>query len=356
MLIYRCQNNSHYSHNVRYQVLLDCERKHNTKDSNYETLARAIAERVRDEVGETHWMNARRIQKQMIIIRQKKKLGALHQSKQHSQDWIADEAIEAAETISSVSQGSQSPSLDWNSSDSGSSTCAKTTSRSSSCCTSNTSSDNQRPIKKRPTEKKQRWEERMLLAFENVNNSDCTTQEDTISRSDCKARNRYSSSNSSSSSSSSNEEMEVAEIMSTMSKGSLCLSSDSAHSKLRLAGANTSSTSMLVVAMNIWNRNRKSPTTSDGSTSSFHRKLGSTVEFSSEQSLKNRKNGDTAVSNKKNEGWGNDISITQPQGNMFLNYLLSSRVPDGKPTTTADGRHFCRPTDLLRSHHLQGSC
>ena len=247
------------------QVLEDCERKQRTKDSNYETLADAISKRLRDSIGENHWTKARRIQKQMIVIRQKKKLRAFQgaaqrsQSKRHSQHWMISEAIEAAETISSMSQGSLSPSLHSKSSEGGSTTCAKTTSRSSSSLTSNISSDNQRPIKKRPIKKEQRWEERMLLAFENVNSvTDCTTQEGSTSQSDCKARNRYSSSNSSSSSSS-NEEMEVAETMSTMSKGSLCLPSDSNTSKLGLADARETSASMLVVAMNIWNKNRKSP-------------------------------------------------------------------------------------------------
>ena len=97
------------------QVLEDCERKQRTKDSNYDTLADAISKRLRDSIGENHWTNACRIQKQMIVIRQKKKLRAFQgaaqssQSKRHSQHWMISEAIEAAETISFMSQGSQSP-------------------------------------------------------------------------------------------------------------------------------------------------------------------------------------------------------------------------------------------------------
>lgn len=59
------------------EVLKDCERKHNTKDSKYGTLADAIGERVRDAVGEAHWAQARKIQKQLALNQQKKKLAAM---------------------------------------------------------------------------------------------------------------------------------------------------------------------------------------------------------------------------------------------------------------------------------------
>jgi hypothetical protein len=98
---------------------------------------------------------------------------------------------------------------------------------------------------------------------------------------------------------------------------------------------------------------------SNGSTSSFYRKLGSTVEFSSEESLQKRKSGDLAVdsrrmnavsaSNMKNEGWGNDVPMARPQGNMFLNFLLSSRVPEGEPSTTAEVQRFYTPTSKSSS-------
>jgi len=52
-------------------VLKDCERKQNSKDSKYETLADAISERVRDAVGETHWARARQIQKQLELKRER---------------------------------------------------------------------------------------------------------------------------------------------------------------------------------------------------------------------------------------------------------------------------------------------
>jgi hypothetical protein len=54
-------------------VLKDCERKQNSKDSKYESLADAISERVRDAVGETHWARARQIQKQLALNQQKKR-------------------------------------------------------------------------------------------------------------------------------------------------------------------------------------------------------------------------------------------------------------------------------------------
>ena len=54
-------------------MLKDCERKQNSKDSKYETLADAISERVRDAVGETHWARARQIQKQLALNQQKKR-------------------------------------------------------------------------------------------------------------------------------------------------------------------------------------------------------------------------------------------------------------------------------------------
>lgn len=97
------------------QVLKDCERKHNTKDSKYETLADAIGERVRDAVGENHWAQARKIQKQLVINQQRKKLkamkgqaaksalqrlqtGASPQQKQQA----ADDAMEAAKAMSAL--------------------------------------------------------------------------------------------------------------------------------------------------------------------------------------------------------------------------------------------------------------
>lgn len=59
------------------QILKDCERKHKSGDSKYGTLADAINERLRDAVGETHWTQARRIQQQLVINQQVKKLRAL---------------------------------------------------------------------------------------------------------------------------------------------------------------------------------------------------------------------------------------------------------------------------------------
>mmetsp|Transcript_7936 Transcript_7936/g.15001 ORF Transcript_7936/g.15001 Transcript_7936/m.15001 type:complete len:348 (+) Transcript_7936:98-1141(+) len=58
-------------------VLKDCERKQKTNNSKYPTLADAINERLRDAVGETHWTQARKIQKQLVINQQLKKLKAL---------------------------------------------------------------------------------------------------------------------------------------------------------------------------------------------------------------------------------------------------------------------------------------
>ena len=81
----------------------------------------------------------------------------------------------------------------------------------------------------------------------------------------------------------------------------------------------------------------------NGSTSRFYNKLGSTVEFSSEQSLKKRKSGDfsvdsrrmndMSVSKRKNEDWGSNApTATTQQGNMFMN-LLSTRVPEGRASS-----------------------
>jgi len=103
-------------------VLKDCERKHNTKDSKYNTLADAIAERVRDCVGESHWIQARKIQKQLAANQQKKRLkamakravaaqsrkGGLEGKNQYpgqvSRRFSNDKAMEAAKTISIMSQ------------------------------------------------------------------------------------------------------------------------------------------------------------------------------------------------------------------------------------------------------------
>eukprot|EP00571_Detonula_confervacea_P001081 CAMPEP_0172314758 /NCGR_PEP_ID=MMETSP1058-20130122/23323_1 /TAXON_ID=83371 /ORGANISM="Detonula confervacea, Strain CCMP 353" /LENGTH=164 /DNA_ID=CAMNT_0013028705 /DNA_START=176 /DNA_END=670 /DNA_ORIENTATION=- len=58
------------------EILKDCERKHNTKDSKYETLAEAIADRLRDAVGEAHWTNAWKIQKQLVADQRRRKVNA----------------------------------------------------------------------------------------------------------------------------------------------------------------------------------------------------------------------------------------------------------------------------------------
>jgi len=104
------------------EVLKDCERKHRTKDSKYESLAEAIAERVRDAVGEAHWLQARKIQKQLAVNQQKKKMKAvqaqrqLNQQKQEEQQklpqneaqgLLRDETMEAAKTITALSQALQ---------------------------------------------------------------------------------------------------------------------------------------------------------------------------------------------------------------------------------------------------------
>lgn len=107
------------------EVLKDCERKHNTKDSKYETLADAINERVRDAVGESHWAQARKIQKQLMINQQRKKLKAMkgsasksssssaaairppprqQSSPQQQKPQGADEALEAAKTMSALAR------------------------------------------------------------------------------------------------------------------------------------------------------------------------------------------------------------------------------------------------------------
>jgi len=122
--------------------LKDCERKHNTKDSKYETLADAINERVRDAVGENHWAQARKIQKQLVINQQRKKLRAMKGLARRSQSsssgnqtssssaattssssaassaaaakrpelkQASNEAMEAAVTMSALAQGSAHP-------------------------------------------------------------------------------------------------------------------------------------------------------------------------------------------------------------------------------------------------------
>eukprot|EP00578_Thalassiosira_sp_NH16_P014611 CAMPEP_0181123582 /NCGR_PEP_ID=MMETSP1071-20121207/25986_1 /TAXON_ID=35127 /ORGANISM="Thalassiosira sp., Strain NH16" /LENGTH=199 /DNA_ID=CAMNT_0023208753 /DNA_START=68 /DNA_END=664 /DNA_ORIENTATION=- len=108
--------------NLAKEVLKDCERKHNTKDSKYETLADAINERVRDAVGESHWTQARKIQKQLMINQQRKKLKAMKgqaakknsasQRRPVSQQKASNEALEAAETMSALAQAA--PSRDSN--------------------------------------------------------------------------------------------------------------------------------------------------------------------------------------------------------------------------------------------------
>jgi len=112
------------------EVLKDCERKHKTKDSKYETLADAIGERVRDAVGEAHWLQARKIQKQLAVNQQNKKLKAMRaqmqqkQQKQQSQQKVTfeqsqrpieDETMEAACAMSALSQASPLVALSTNS-------------------------------------------------------------------------------------------------------------------------------------------------------------------------------------------------------------------------------------------------
>lgn len=84
------------------EVLKDCERKHNTKDSKYETLADAINERVRDAVGESHWAQARKIQKQLMINQQRKKLRAM---KVKQQSGSASKLIAARKQHQRMSSG-----------------------------------------------------------------------------------------------------------------------------------------------------------------------------------------------------------------------------------------------------------
>ena len=103
-----------------HQVLKDCERKHTKGESKYETLADAISKRLRDCVGETHWTNAVRIQRQMAIIRQKKKLKVSQQAAQRWSDSqqrqgrqqcsLKDEAMDAAETMAAMSRQAAAPS------------------------------------------------------------------------------------------------------------------------------------------------------------------------------------------------------------------------------------------------------
>lgn len=91
-------------------VLKDCERKHNTKDSKYETLADAISERVRDAVGETHWTQARKIQKQLAANQQKKRLKAMAQAAQRSRGKGAGRSSQQT-GIPSMGQQQSTPSL-----------------------------------------------------------------------------------------------------------------------------------------------------------------------------------------------------------------------------------------------------
>lgn len=110
------------------EVLKDCERKHNTKDSKYGTLADAINERVRDAVGETHWAQAKKIQKQLVINQQRKKMVSMKTKSQAAKPSLSrrsssdrpvilpsqqqnsprDKALEAARTMSALSQSVQS--------------------------------------------------------------------------------------------------------------------------------------------------------------------------------------------------------------------------------------------------------
>ena len=54
-------------------VLKDCERKHSSQESRYETLADAIQDRLRDTVGGTHWQKACVIQRQLAADQRKNK-------------------------------------------------------------------------------------------------------------------------------------------------------------------------------------------------------------------------------------------------------------------------------------------
>lgn len=120
------------------QVLKDCERKHDRKESKYETLADAISERVRDAVGEHHWRQARRIQKQLALNQQKKKMKAMlaqrqrvweqqqaqshshqHQSQEQDETMRPREANNGSSTQDDKSEESVSPTPSSTSSASG---------------------------------------------------------------------------------------------------------------------------------------------------------------------------------------------------------------------------------------------
>lgn len=104
------------------EVLKDCERKHKTKDSKYETLADAIGERVRDAVGEAHWLQARKIQKQLVVNQQRKKMMVMQVQRQRNQQKqqqnitqeqqgqgsVADKTLDAANAMTALSQASTS--------------------------------------------------------------------------------------------------------------------------------------------------------------------------------------------------------------------------------------------------------
>ena len=81
------------------QILKDCDRKHSQGDDTYDSLADAINQRLRDSVGEKHWENACRIQKQIFINRQKNKLQSMQQLKscQEQKPSAKEEAVKASE-------------------------------------------------------------------------------------------------------------------------------------------------------------------------------------------------------------------------------------------------------------------
>ena len=100
-------------HLCQIQVLRDCERKHQSKDSKYATLADAINERLRDAVGETHWTQARKIQKQLMINQQKKKLKELKQKTVEVAQQRQRQEMLAADAMSTTSGTSTTRYSQW---------------------------------------------------------------------------------------------------------------------------------------------------------------------------------------------------------------------------------------------------
>ena len=72
-------------------IVKDCGRKHANNQLNYGTLAEAINDRLRSAVGNTHWNEAKKIQKRVIAAHKRRKMiGVLKERNEQALKMISE--------------------------------------------------------------------------------------------------------------------------------------------------------------------------------------------------------------------------------------------------------------------------